>query len=171
LCGAIAEEGRVAEPGLHRTEELARSLAEANGLELVLVELVREPIGRILRVLLDKPGGVTVEDCQAVAEPLSRALDEETPVRGPYSLEVSSPGIERPLVKRADFERFSGRPAAIRLARPLDGRRKFRGTLAGADGDDVLLDVEGAQLRLPRNGIAKAHLVVESEGPSTRRGK
>lgn len=152
----------MAEPGLHRTEELARSLAEAEGLEVVLVELVREPVGRILRVLLDKPGGVTVVDCQAVAQPLSRALDDEAPVRGPYSLEVSSPGIERPLVKPADFVRFAGRPAAIRLVQALDGRRKFRGTLAGVDGQDVLLDVEGAQLRLPWTGIAKAHLVVES---------
>lgn len=152
----------MAEPGLQRTEELARSLAEASGLELVLVELVREPSGRILRVLLDKPGGVTVADCQSIAQPLSRALDDEAPVRGPYSLEVSSPGIERPLVKPDDFVRFVGRPAAIRLTRALDGRRKFRGTLAGVDGDDVLLDVEGAQLRLPQAGIAKAHLVVES---------
>ena len=149
------------EPELRRVEELARGLADRAGAEVVLVELVREPSGRVLRVLLDKPGGVTVDDCESVAGPLARALDAEPPVRGPYALEVSSPGIERPLVARGDFERFAGQKVAIRLAKALDGRRKFRGTLVGLDGDDVVVEIEGVQVRLPFAEIARAHLVVE----------
>jgi len=111
--------------------------------------------------LLDKPGGITVDDLQLVAERLSRALDGDPAVSGPYSLEVSSPGIERPLVKRADFERFAGSRVAIRLREAMDGRRKIRGTLGGLDGDDVLVESEGGRLRVPLSAVAKARLVVD----------
>jgi len=150
------------EPGVARVEELARSFAEHAGLEVVLVELVREPTGRVLRVLLDKPDGVTIDDCSTVAQPLSRALDAEPPIAGSFTLEVSSPGIERPLVKRVDFDRFAGQEAAVRLAKSHDGKKRFKGTLVGTDGDVVVMEVEGAQVRLPLAEIAKAHLVVES---------
>lgn len=152
----------MAERALKRVEELAGAMAQRAGCELVLVELVREPAGRILRVLVDKPGGVGLGDCQTISEDLSRALDAEPPVRGPYSLEVSSPGIERPLVKLADFDRFAGSKVAIRLRAPHEGRKRFRGDLIGTDGADVLIDSEGAQVRVPFAQIARTHLVVES---------
>jgi ribosome maturation factor RimP len=147
---------------VRKVHDLATRIAEPAGLEIVLVELVREQTGRILRVLIDKPGGVTVEDCTLVAEPLSRALDDEPPVKGPYSLEVSSPGIERPLVKRADYERFAGSRVLVRLREAKAGRKVYRGMLDGVDGDDALVTTEdGVRHELPLTEVDRAHLIVE----------
>lgn len=151
----------MAAPDLRRVEDLARGFAEPAGLEVVVVELVQEQTGRILRVRLDKPGGIAIDDCAAVAERLSRALDHELVIEGPYSLEVSSPGIDRPLVRRADYERFTGSRAAVRLREARDGRRKFRGTLKGLEGDDVMIETEDGLFRIPLAAVAKAHLEMD----------
>lgn len=147
--------------GLAAVERLAARFAVPAGMEVVLVELVREQTGRILRVLLDKPGGITLDDCQYVAERLSRALDEEPPVEGPYSLEVSSPGIERPLVKRRDFERFAGSEVSVRVREAIDGRRRFHGRLVGLEGDEVVLETDVGRVVMPLEAVTKAHLVVD----------
>src|SRR5690554_2185188 len=105
--------------------ELAEQLAAPLRLEIVDVEFRREPGGRVLRVFIDKPGGVTLDDCQALSRRLSAKLDEVDPIEESYNLEVSSPGIERPLTKPKDYIRFAGHRVHVRTYGPVDGRRNF----------------------------------------------
>ncbi|MFY9525337.1 MAG: ribosome maturation factor RimP [Limnochordia bacterium] len=130
-------------------------------IELVDVEYVKEQRGWVLRVFLDKPGGITIDDCQAVSLVLDKKLDEEDPIRGSYSLEVSSPGLERPLKKAKDFQRFAGRLAEIRTYSGVYGRKKFKGILQGLRDDQVLLEFEGEVIEIPLDLIAKANLALE----------
>ncbi len=132
-------------------------LAEGE-LELVDVEYKKEQQGWVLRVFLDKPGGINIEDCQQVSRLLDEKLDLEDPIPGAYSLEVSSPGIERPLTKARDYERFAGRLAEIRTYSGLYGRKRFQGVLQGLQGEKVLMDFEGETIEIPLQLIAKANL-------------
>lgn len=119
----------------------------------------------VLRIYIDKPGGVTHEDCVAVSEQVSVILDVEDPIPYAYTLEVCSPGLDRGLYKPADFERFAGLPAHIRLHQPLAGQRNFHGKLAGLDdtGEPTALldDEQGRRHRLPLDQIAKANVEIE----------
>lgn len=157
---------------LETLENLAAPVCAAQGVELVDVNLQPEQGGPVLRVLIDVlnpeslpngAGGVTLEDCTRVSRALSGVLDDETnsallPSR--YRLEVSSPGIERPLVKARDFERFVGRVARVQTKRPLSERKVFTGTLVGLrEGLVVLRDEAGTDFDIPLSDIAKAHLV------------
>ncbi len=146
-------------------EELVSGWVEdiiANGeLELVDVEYKKEHHGWVLRVFLDKPGGINIEDCQEVSRLLDEKLDLEDPIPGSYSLEVSSPGLERPLTKTQDYERFAGRLVQIRTYKGLYGRKRFQGVLQGLQGEKVLLDFEGEMIEIPLQLIAKANLAVE----------
>jgi ribosome maturation factor RimP len=112
----------------------------------------------LLRLYIDRPGGVTLDDCQRVSEQIGALLDVEDPLPGSYVLEVSSPGFDRRLRTRAHFERFSGEQARIELKDALDGRRRFTGRLAGIEDDAVLIEVDGETRRLPLNDIAVARL-------------
>lgn len=141
--------------------ELAEELAGPLGLEIVDVEFRREAGGRVLRVFIDKPGGVTLDDCQALSQELSRKLDEVDPIEESYSLEVSSPGIERPLTKPRDYERFAGELVHVRTFGPIGGRRNFQGKLIGLDGDDVVLRLEDGDVRIPLAQVARARLVAQ----------
>lgn len=141
--------------------ELAEEVARPLGLEIVDVEFRRESGGRVLRVFIDKPGGVTLDDCEALSEELSRRLDEVDPIEESYSLEVSSPGIERPLKKPQDFERFAGRLVHVRTFGPIDGRRNFRGELLGLDGEQIIVRLEQGEARIPLEQVAKARLVAQ----------
>lgn len=141
--------------------KLAEEVAARQGAEVVDVEYVKERGEYFLRVFIDKPGGVTLDDCQAFSEEIGALLDEVDPIPQSYSLEISSPGIERPLKKERDFERFAGRRAAIKTYAPLDGRKNWKGTLQGLQGDQVLIEVDGEVARIPLAAIAKAHLVAE----------
>jgi len=143
------------------TSELATEIAAASGLELVDVEYVKEPSGYYLRVFIDKETGVTLDDCQLVSEALSDRLDEIDPIPGSYSLEVSSPGLDRPLKKRSDYERFCGRTVKLRTFAPIDGRKNWKGALLGLDGDDVRVEVDGEEYVVPLKMIARANLVPE----------
>jgi ribosome maturation factor RimP len=123
----------------------------------------------VVRVLIELPGaetaaagvGVTLEDCRRVSRALSDVLDaDELIIPGQYRLEVSSPGVERPLVKAIDFERYAGREVQVSTKAPVDGRKTFSGILGGLRGDQVLLrDSKGEDVALPLDGVAKAHLV------------
>lgn len=105
--------------------------------------------------------GMTVDDCAEVSRTVSALLDVADPIADPYTLEVSSPGLDRPLTREKDFLRFAGYEARIELDRPIDGRRRFKGVLGGMDGRSVLLGVEdGAPVALPFADIAKAKLVL-----------
>ncbi len=130
-------------------------------IELVDVEYVKEAHGWVLRVFLDKPGGIDVEDCRSVSEVLSDVLDREDPIPGPYSLEVSSPGLERPLKKESDYVRFAGRLANIRTYQAINGQKNFQGTLMGIEDGKVLIEIDGEASAIPLDMISKARLAVE----------
>jgi len=138
---------------------LFEPVIESMGFELVGVEFVGSEHNGILRVYIDKPGGVTIDDCAQVSHQLSALLDVEDPIGHRYSLEVSSPGIDRPLFKLDDYRRFVGLRAKIKLATPLLGRRNFTGQLRGVEDDRVLIEVDNELHELPWPDIARAHLV------------
>jgi ribosome maturation factor RimP len=152
-----------------RLRNLIAPLCKAQSVELVDARHQLEAGGPVLRVLIELPEqeklppgvGVTLDDCTRVSRAVSGLLDaDETLIPGAYRLEVSSPGVERPLVKPADFERFAGREAHVALKSPISGRKNFSGILAGLRADEVLLgDPTGEQIALPFGEIAKAHLV------------
>jgi ribosome maturation factor RimP len=146
---------------LERIRDAAERAARTAGVEVVDVEW---KIGkqRFLRVYIDKPGGVSHRDCEAVSEQLGVLLDVEDLVPGPrYILEVSSPGLDRKLTKAPDFERFAGRLARISTVEPVENCTFFEGRLAGCSNGLVKLDIQGRIVELPLAGIRKANLVVE----------
>jgi ribosome maturation factor RimP len=112
----------------------------------------------LLRLYIDREGGVTVDDCQRVSEQIGALLDVEDPLPGSYVLEVSSPGFDRRLRTLAHFERFSGEQVKVELRDARDGRRNFKGRLVGVEGSIVLLEVDGEVTRLPFGDIAVARL-------------
>lgn len=133
--------------------------AQALGFELVDVELMGGRQNQTLRVYIDSPQGVTVDDCAEVSRQLSAILDVEDPFPGSYRLEVSSPGLDRPLVRLEDFRRFRGATVKVRLFDALDGRRNFTGRLIDATPDAVLVAVDNVEFRLPFVSIERARLV------------
>jgi ribosome maturation factor RimP len=142
-----------------RFRALAGPILADLGLELVEVEFRRESHGWVLRLYMDKPGGVTLDDCQRVSEELSDHLDVEDPVGHPYHLEVSSPGLDRPLTRDEDFTRFAGQEIRIATRSDLDGRHNFHGRLAGWRDGMVLLDLpDGRRAEIPRDVILRARL-------------
>ena len=137
--------------------KLLEPAIEALGYELVELEFPPH----LLRIYIDRDGGVTVDDCEIVSRQVSAVLDVEDPIPGTYTLEVSSPGLDRPLRKEADFVRFAGERAKVELTLPRDGRRRFTGTLKGCEAGQVLIEVDGEEHRLPLADIGKARLVPE----------
>jgi len=134
---------------------------EALGFELVGTEVVRGGGQAVFRVYIDRPEGITVDDCAAVSRQVSAILDVEDPIPGQYVLEVSSPGLDRPLMRAQDFERFAGSLATVRTAQPVGGRRNFKGVLLGVNAGQVGIEVDGTRLELPLALIEKARLVPE----------
>ena len=139
----------------------AEPLCEAEGMELVHVEFLRAPGGRTLRIYLDRPGGVSLDDCARVSRQIGDYLDVGMEEVGPYNLEVSSPGPERPLSKAGDYERFKGFRAKISTFETLDGRKNFTGILDGVSGEDILLRLNDNTIGIPLNAIRRARLVDE----------
>jgi ribosome maturation factor RimP len=131
---------------------------EDAGYELVEVEFDRQGGRWVLRIFMDREGGVTLDDCQAVSQMLSPILDEEDFVDGSYALEVSSPGIDRPIRKPKDFERFTGEPVRLRTVTPVDGRRKFRGVLKAFSDGLVSLECDGTIYDVHVGNVHKANL-------------
>jgi ribosome maturation factor RimP len=141
--------------------QLARSVVEPMGYELVGVEYMQRGGGAVLRVYIDTPDGVTLDDCTAVSHQLSGVLDVEDPIQGHYDLEVSSPGLDRPLFGEAHYLRFRGQRAKVRLGDKLEGRRNFEGVLAGVADGHLLLEVDGELRKLPLDLVESARLVPE----------
>ena len=127
--------------------------------ELVDVEFLKEQGRRVLRVTIDKPEGIQLSDCEKVNRVLDVYLDEKDPLEGSYNLEVSSPGVERPLKKKADYQRFAGREARVHTFAAVKGTKKLEGILKGLQGEEVLLEVQGEDVTIPLDKISKAHLV------------
>jgi ribosome maturation factor RimP len=142
-----------------RVQQIAERVAKDHGLELVHSEVAGPQGQPILRIFIDKPDGVTHENCAAVSLHLGTILDVEDFIHSPYTLEVSSPGVERGLYKRADFERFAGNFAKLRTNSPVAGQRNFRGRLLGVEDSNLLFeDRTNGRVSIPLEAIAKANL-------------
>ena len=145
----------------HTLREILEPVVTAMGYELIGVEFHPHRSSALLRLYIDKEGGVNVDDCQQVSHQVSGMLDVEDPIPGHYRLEVSSPGLDRPLFEACDFSRFAGYPVRVQLTLPLNGRRKFTGRLVGMRADQVVLEHEGQELAIPLTAIEKARLIPE----------
>jgi ribosome maturation factor RimP len=142
--------------------EVVRALVEPvvvyAGMELIDVECGREPSGIVLRLIIDKPGGVTIDDCSHISRLAGDLLDAKDSVPWSYNLEVSSPGINRPLKKKDDFERFAGQKVLIKTRELIDGRRNFKGILNGTKENFIVVSSEKTILNIPFELITKARL-------------
>jgi len=144
-----------------RVTTLLEPVVEGLGYELVGIEYHPASGQALLRIYIDQPDGVDVDDCARVSHQVSGVLDVEEPIAGEYMLEVSSPGLDRPLFKPADYTRFAGEQIRIRLRGLFNGRRKHRGTLLGLEDGEVLIDEEGEQVRVPLLEVDRAHVELE----------
>ena len=142
-----------------RLVDMLKPVVEGLGYEWVGIEF--DGHQRVLRIYIDTPDGVKVDDCSRVSYQISGVLDVVDPMPGRYQLEVSSPGMDRPLFALEHFERFKGQMARLQLTRALDGRRRFNARLLGVDDQDVLLQDEQVSLRIPFDLIDKARLSPE----------
>ena len=138
---------------------------ESLGLQLLGIEYLPAPGGSLVRLYIDVPQAesadrvVTIEDCEAVSREVSAQLDVEDPISGNYTLEVSSPGVDRPLFDAAQFARFAGERAKVGLKLPQDGRRRLTGTIVSVDGGTIVFDVDGQPFEVSADNIDKARLV------------
>lgn len=141
---------------------MIRGAVEGLGYELVGVEYLPRPkAGHLLRIYIDSADGVGLDDCEKVSHQVSGVLDVEDPIASEYALEVSSPGLDRPLFEKAHFERFTGHVARVKLKVALDGRSNFKGQILGVEGEELLLELDGEPVRLPLAQIGAARLVPE----------
>ena len=143
--------------------DLIEPIVVGLGYECVGIEYIAHSTQAVLRVYIDSEDGVVLADCSRVSHQLSGALDVENPIRGNYQLEVSSPGLDRPLMKPEHFDRFKGHAIRVELMQPLDGRRKFKSVLLGRSGQDVLLQEEEQTVKIPFEKIKTARLVPDYE--------
>ena len=140
-------------------KDLAEPLCESEGAELVYVEYQPESGGMVLRLYIDKPEGVTLDDCIHISRQMGDILDVNLENAGTYRLEVSSPGPDRPLWKKDDFNRFKGNVARIRTSQPLNGQKKFKGVLLGISDEKVILMVDRKNVAISFKEITRARLV------------
>jgi ribosome maturation factor RimP len=154
---------------LEQIRAIAERVARARGLEVWDIQSRRETGGHVVRVFIDRPGpaatpddSVSVEDCEQVSHEIGTILDVEDPLPFAYTLEVSSPGLDRPLRSLDDYQRFAGRLAKVVVSEPVDNQKAFEGRLAGVDGDVVLLEGPNGRLhKLPSRLITRGRLEVE----------
>jgi ribosome maturation factor RimP len=143
--------------------ELLDPLAVSHGLEIVAVEVVGPAKSPVVRIYLDRDGGIDLDILTSANRWISEALDEVTDLAAAYTLEVSSPGIERPLLRRSDWERFTGQRAALKVAPAVDGHSSLTGTVRGLEGDDVLIEVASDIHHVPLAHVTRARLKVDFE--------
>jgi ribosome maturation factor RimP len=145
--------------GSGKLTELLQPLVEDLGYEFVGLDHSSNPKNGVLRVYIDTDQGISVEDCERVSREVAALLDVEDPISGQYNLEISSPGLDRPLFTLEQFEQFRGEEAQVTLFAPENGRRKYRGAILSCGSDSVLIEQDGAEVALNFNNIAKARLV------------
>lgn len=145
----------------HVVNKIVEPIVASQGMELVAVEYRREARGWVLRIYIDKKGGVSLEDCVLVSNEVGTVLDVEDVFQAPYTLEVSSPGLNRMLKKERDFKRFKQRSVRIRTHNAIGKRRNFKGRLLGCTKGLIQIEVEGHILRIPLSNVAKANLQFE----------
>jgi ribosome maturation factor RimP len=155
--------------------ELLDPVAEAAGYEIVRLRLMGGSEKRRLQIMAERPDGeMVIEDCAKLSRAISEVMDAADPITGEYTLEVSSPGVDRPLTRRKDFEAWEGYEIRLELDRLAEGRKRFRGVLAGVDGDNVAIDLEGEEetTLVPLAWVVEAKLVLTDElmkrGATTR---
>ena len=146
---------------LQEVRQVVEPILESQGFELVDLEYQRESHGWVLRIYLDREGGVSLDDCAGISHEVGAVLEVKDLIPSAYILEVSSPGLTRPLKKPEDFNRFRNQMVKIKLYEPLDGRRNFKGTLLGLEGDRVRVEAEQQVYELPLQRIAKANLEID----------
>lgn len=144
-----------------RVGAVALPVLEEMGLELVEVQYRREQSGWVLRLIIDKQDGISLEDCAAVSREISQLLDIEDFVDQAYNLEVSSPGLNRPLKSMADFERFTGRMAKIKTIEPIAGEHVFIGRIKKTEGETIILEIGRKEVTMPFSQVARARLEIE----------
>lgn len=144
---------------LRKVEELVAPIAAGLGYEVIQVQWASDQGGSILRILIDRDGGIQVGDCQTLSREIDTLLEVEGVVPTRYRLEISSPGLNRPLMKEADFLKYSGRQAFVKTSEALEGRRNYQGLLQGVEAGDILMLIDGKEFRIPIGLVAKAHLV------------
>lgn len=144
-----------------RVEALIAPVIAEKGLELVQVEYVKEGAHWYLRLYIDKEGGVDLDDCTHISHSVSEILDKEDPIPQAYMLEVSSPGLERPLRKEEDFARFQGELVRVLTKEPFEGYQEFTGYLVGLVDDHIVLEYKEESIKIPRSLVEKAHLALE----------
>ena len=141
--------------------DLIEPVLEAEGLELVDVEYKKEGPNWILRIFIDKEGGVTVADCQKVSHLTGDLIDVEETIKIPFNLEVSSPGLDRSLKREKDFLKFKGKRIRLHSLSPIDNKRKFTGILADFKDQIIFIDLDGKPFEIPLSQVTKANLVIE----------
>jgi ribosome maturation factor RimP len=155
----------------HELEQVCEQALAPLGYALVALEFVREQQGWVLRIFIERGDGqaaVSLEDCTRASRDVSAALDVADLIEQRYSLEVSSPGLERPLVRERDFARFAGHRARMRTREPIEGRRNFSGVLKGAVAGQIEIDCDGRSYHVPVDGVAKAHLEYDLPAPGRK---
>lgn len=146
--------------------ELVASAVEPLGYELLGLEYLPQGHHSLLRVYIDSPNGITLDDCEKASRQVGAVLDVEDPIKGEYSLEMSSPGLDRPLFTLEHYEQFTGSKVKLRLHVGIDGRRKYTGVIKGVEDEQVVIavlenDAEKEIIRIPLQNIEKANLLVE----------
>ena len=148
---------------VQKLNELLQPLVEDLGYEFVGLEYNSNPKHSLLRVYIDREDGVGIEDCETVSREVAALLDVKDPIRSQYNLEISSPGLDRPLFTPAHYAEFAGNEAQITLFAPHEGRRKFKGPILSADENGVCIEQDGVEVTLGFDNIAKAKLVPDYE--------
>jgi ribosome maturation factor RimP len=148
---------------VHKLNELLQPLVEDLGYEFVGLEYNSNPKHSLLRIYIDHEKGVGIDDCETVSRETAALLDVKDPIRSNYNLEVSSPGLDRPLFTVAHYRQFAGNIAQVNLFTPQDGRRKFSGPILGADEASVRIEQDGSEVTLEISNIIKARLVPDYE--------
>jgi ribosome maturation factor RimP len=148
---------------VQKLNELVKPLVEDLGYEFVGLEYNSNPKNSVLRIYIDHENGVGIDDCETVSREVAALLDVNDPIKGHYNLEISSPGLDRPLFTPAHYRQFTGNEVQINLFAPQDGRRRFSGPILGADENGVRVEQDGSEVTLDFGNIAKAKLVPDYE--------
>lgn len=146
---------------LNKVREMVEPQVTGLGLELVDIEYIKESNHWYLRIYIDKDGGVDIDDCATVSHKISEVLDRENPIPQAYMLEVSSPGIERPLRKREDYNKYQGKLVSVYSIEPYQGFSRFTGNLRGIIDNNIILEYSGKEIAIPFDLVDKAHITFE----------
>ncbi len=144
-----------------RVRTIADRILSSEGMDLVEIEYRRESRGWVLRLTIDKEGGVTLEDCTRISREVGRSLDVEDFISNPYTFEVSSPGLTRPLKDEKDFAKYRNRLIKVKTIDPIENRRQFKGRLLGVFDNRIEIEMEGGIVQVPLSNVAKANLEME----------